>query len=266
MQLDKVGKLVKAMMLSYPTLYRNRFEAMAEIMSNSCYGWDEGGNIIQTVGEPFSGTPVSMVVHFVEEQSKQLSEANEDDKKGGHLRDLHKERVVAAGEELLVAQFKAKNIDVYAGSYCGVTYRDHWRWLWDAHRHGVPIHGCITCPPANISEEWRLAIREWLSEMMPAMNSIMGTCDPVDLSKPWEPIRGYEKIFNWVHATYKAYETEADRIASVQQARIAEEIVNAIQAESNAYDQLMATGSPEEIAAAIQSAQAKGRDRNRRRT
>ena len=44
--MNKVDKTVKALMLNYPTLYRNRFSALNDVFTSSNYEWDEDGCLV----------------------------------------------------------------------------------------------------------------------------------------------------------------------------------------------------------------------------
>lgn len=198
--MNKVDLEVKNLILSYPTLFENRFDALNHIFTTSNYAWDENG-CLATTCRSRKGTVKSML--------KQLQD--EEDKREAMLQEtpictrlLHEAWLVESQAKLNKFQFIAKNIDVFASTYCSVGHKEHWLWLYH-NVHASFNYWPISHKPDVVDEDWREAIHKWAHELLPNMNSIMGYMDD---NKGWRPCRGYEYIFNYVRGTWQKYASE----------------------------------------------------------
>lgn len=178
MELNKIDRMVRDMLLRFPTLYANRFDAFAEIMTNSCYEWD-GSELVYIMPQEEPVTTETMLNIF----RGKLAESRE---KNGPARTpdclvkLHTQFLTDDERHLHDAEFVAANIDTYATTWCGTTYKQTWLWLFSQHRHGINPYWAINRKPEVVDEEWRLAIKDWLRQLMPAANSMMGMFVEVD--------------------------------------------------------------------------------------
>lgn len=226
--MNEIDVQIRWMLLAYPTLYRNRFEAFAELMTNSCYEWSADGRLLNVFAQE-DASPESMVTEYEEALEKARKE--EADNKEECLNGLRRRHVVEAERDLVEARHVAANVDVYASDYTAVSHRDVWHWLNYKHRHGLSGHWAINNPPANIAEEWRRAIREFLSKVLAPMNSLMGMHSK---EAGWEALPHYAEVFDWVMATYKRYESPEDVAHAAWIDKLTAEIVAEIKAEEAA--------------------------------
>lgn len=229
MKLNKIDRMIRDMLLRRPTLYANRFDAFAELMTNSCYEWDDNGELVNIMPE---GHPVS-TESMVEIYHKKLAESrreNDPDTSADCLVKLHVQFITDDERKLHDAEFVAANIDVYAATWCGVDYKQVWLWLFYHHRHGISKLWQINNKPAVIDEEWRLAIKDWLRQLLPPANSMMGMFVGEGLAGHWQALPGYETVFNWVRETLEHYTTEADREGEKQQEAIVQDILAGLKA------------------------------------
>lgn len=210
--MNKIDQMVKRLLLAYPTLYTNRFDAMATILTTSTYEW-RNGEIIELEGyQPEAATPESMVAQF----EKRLAERKtEYDPAHNHecLSKLHRKIITDAERELHDARFIAANIDTYSTSYAGCDYPVLHLWLHHTHRYNVSDLWTVNNKPEVIDEEWREAIYQWIHLMMPSVNSLFGMFQernerPVSKmkGKGFAPVPGYEEVFNWAYTTWQAYQ------------------------------------------------------------
>jgi hypothetical protein len=228
MELSKIDLMIRNMILRHHSLYPNRFAAFAELMTNSCYEWNANGELEYI----FQEEPASMEAMLAEFQNA-LAESKEKHNLTtcpACVVELNTRFITEDERKLHNAQFIAAHIDVYASTWCDTDYRQVWLWLFHTYRYGISKHWAINNKPANINEEWRLAIKDWLSQLMPPANSIMGMFVEVDGGPRgnWQALPGYEAVFNWVYETAAAYTTEADRNQQRHMVRIADDIVEGI--------------------------------------
>ncbi len=231
MTLNKVDLAVKRILLAYPSMYRNRFDVMAEIMFNSGYRWDENGCIIESVPICTKGEPTvdSMQKEMVERLIKQCKHAQEHS--SDCLKDLNDSLITEAKFNLAAAEFIGNNIDVYAKTYCGVDYSVKWLWLLKTDHQGInQDYGCINHKPDVVDEEWRVAIYHWLRELLPMVNSLFGMCE----EKGWTPKEKHKDIFNWAYSKFMLYQSEQERSHMQGLQKMYSEIL----AKADAVDQL----------------------------
>lgn len=222
--MNKIDTIVKNLLLTHPTLFHNRFEAFVELMTNSCYEWDDSGNLIPVFGIE-ELTPEQAIADAREklEQTKKEFKRRQDPA----LDELHRRYLLEAEKEFLDTEFIANHINLYATQFTCCDVQVIWGFLWHCERRGISKYWSVNNKPDNIDEEWRLAIREWFEEMLAPLNNLMGTCSR-DGSVDWHAIPKYATTFNWIKDTYKSYETEEDRAHCADMVRIANEIVSEI--------------------------------------
>lgn len=209
--MTKIDQLVRRMMLGYPTLYPTRFEAFAEMMTNSCFEWRKG-KLVEVF--PIKGaTQTSMVEEFTRDLAEARAKAAAE--KCEVLHAFNRRRVVEAERKLLEVQHVAANIDVYASDYTACDFQQAWAWLHHTDRHGVSEYWSINNKPADITEEWRKAIYDWLMFLMPPANNLMGINRP----HGFDAIPRYAATFDWLKAKCEEY---APQYTAEQEARMAE--------------------------------------------
>lgn len=219
--MTKIDQMIKRLLLGFPTLYENRFEALAEILTNSGFEWRKGE--IVDIFESRDRTAERSLAEY----EKELTEARlrQEAEAGGCLDGLLAKRVAEAELNLLRFRHTLANIDVYTTQYAGVSYPQTWAWLWYTYRHGVSDYWSINNRPDNITPEWTEVIRDWLEQLIPSANSLMGFVPHDDMTAPFRAVPGYEKVFNWLRDTYKKYELPEHRERMAEQTKLAEEIV-----------------------------------------
>lgn len=224
--MKNVNKLIRAMMMAYPDLYPNRFEAFAELMTNSCYEWNRKGELV--AGANFghrAKSPEAMIRWAKKELAAFRKELR--GRSSPVLDDLHKRFELEAVKKCRDICFRAKHIDLYTEQYTDCGYQAHHKWLHYTDRYGISEYWSINNIPENVTPEWRDAIREWLSEMMASMNGLMGVNTP----ERWVAQDRYKKTFDWVMDKYRSLETEEHRRNMAAQTAMAEEIIAEILAE-----------------------------------
>ncbi len=221
--MDKVSEQIRHMMLDFPDLYHNRFEAFVELMTNSCYEWNEAGEIVSMMSNNRPVTQATMVAQYETKLKEAQARAAEDRDKPIYD-GLNRRWTTEAERGLLNARFVAERIDTYAADWVDCDHRHVAAFLWRCHRHGISQYWSVNRKPPVVDEAWRVAIREWLSEIMPPLNGLMGRYT----GSGFVAAAGYEKVFDWVMATDKAYETEDDRRRDAQQNALAQEVVDEI--------------------------------------
>lgn len=206
--MNKVDKFIKNHLMAFPSMWKNRFDVLAEILFNSCYSWDENGCIVISYGPEYNPTKESMLKVFQDKLEKQRTESKKDENKK-YLSDLYSMFIASAEQELNDAQFIADNIDVFAKTYAGVNYREVQYWLFKTQHQGIDTkYGVINNKPDVIDEEWRKAIYDWLKEMIPSVNSLFGKLNKNDTA--WIPQEKYKDIFVWAYKTYAKYESKQE--------------------------------------------------------
>jgi hypothetical protein len=229
--MNKIDPMVRTLLLAFPSLFKNRCDVMAELMTNSCYGWNKKGCLVQTVGD-FADrpqTPEAMVAEY----EKELAEAKakyDPAKEAACLRELHERVVIEAEKELHDARFRAQHIDVFARDYTACGYEAAHAWLHHTDRYGVSEYWSINKLPKNLDPEWRKAIQDWLHYLMPSANSLFA----INTTERYEAVPGYEEVFNWLRAKINELETEADRVAAKEMVALADEIVAELRREEAA--------------------------------
>lgn len=227
--MNKVDLLVKRMMLAYPTLYPNRFMALAEAFTNSCFYWDANGCIVdQDAFDVVS--PDEMVATRTAELNKQNERINSPTRHEC-FKSLDERYLAETEAELLMLRHVAKNIDIYASEFTGVDYNTIQNWLFNLERRGISEYWVINNKPDVVDEEWRVAIREWLQQIIPTVNSNYGIYD--NAKNKWGPIDRYAKTFNWMYDTFYSYETESDRKANEHAAELVAQVLKELKEEEN---------------------------------
>ncbi len=218
--MDKISALVRKMMLRYPSLYANRFEALAEVLTNSCYEW-RGGELTEVFPmEP--ATPATMVKEFEQELAEFREKAARE--KCDCLHAFNRRLVIEAERKLLEAKHIADNIEVYATDYTVCGYEQAHAWLHRADRYGVSEYWSINNKPSDITDAWRDAIYEWLMFLMPSANGLMGICQP----DGFDAIPRYAETFNWLKAKCSEYEPPRDPEHESRMRELAREIADKV--------------------------------------
>lgn len=216
--MNEINTLIRGMMLRYPTLYPNRFEAFAELMTNSCYEW-HGGKLV-AVFPMEEATPVTMLEGFAQELADFRDKAANE--KCECLYAFNRRLVVEAERRLLEAQHVAGNIDVYASDYTCCDYKEAWAWLHNTDRHGVSEYWSINNKPDDITDDWRTAVYEWLMFLMPPANGLMGVNRP----NGFEAVPRYAPTFNWLKAKCEEYEPPRNPEHEARMLELAREIAS----------------------------------------
>ncbi len=226
-RMNKIDILVRNKILQYSELFRNRFDVFAEMMTNSCYCWTGQGEL-NYFREEEEVSPEQVLSKYRENLEKccekyPLQNVHES------LANLHNSFIVEEKQKLHAIKFLIENIDIYASTWCGVDHRQKWYLLWYIHRYGVDKYCPINNKPNNIDEEWRLAIKDWLYQLVLSANSAMGFfkyIDDDDLAGNWEALPKYATTYNWIKDIYKEYTTDADRLIERQRATIIKEALS----------------------------------------
>jgi hypothetical protein len=213
-ELNKVDLEIKRCLLAYPTLYRNRFDVMDHILTTNGngYHWNNKGELVKLnqcdkEDETFDKLRQKGLNHLEEQVEKAKKQIQDNSP-------INLSFWISKRAELEYAKFVADHIDIYATTYCGVEYRDTWRWLYRSHHRGDWNYWAITNKKFNSCEEvdpdWQEAIREWLRmKIIPAANGIMGIIS--EETHRFLPQKGYEKFFNFLYQQMEWWTTDKQR-------------------------------------------------------
>jgi hypothetical protein len=164
-KLTKVDKLVRTMMLTYPTLYPDRATALFNIFTDSGtnYCWDEQGCIVQTYpSEKTWEGPID-----ISDLAKRDADWDRDD---DFARTVRLENELERHQRL----FRAEHIDLLCRYGRGGTYG--YRHLNTYHLDNITAEwGCALiyrAPFGKIDDEWVRAMEEFIGDMMVAFNHV----------------------------------------------------------------------------------------------
>lgn len=213
--MNKVDLAVKKKMLQYPSLYPNRFMALADIFEH--FHWNADGELVEPDRRACNtpATSENYLSYFEEEHRKSLKRLEEED---GCLSSLHGAWELAARLQLENARAQLANIDLIASSrvYYGagglrLEYQTIGRWLASARQHSleyfsiVPKNGLdvmsimtegrIPPPIEEMDGDWRCAIESWLGSLTPVLNNDWGVCD--DWVREEERRKDYDWYCGW---------------------------------------------------------------------
>lgn len=207
--LNKVDVAVKELLLRYPNLHSSRFDAMATLLTNSSYEWQDGCIVDTYRNDSRPATVEAMLKQYVDRRTETEAMV-----KKCSSEDLNEQWLIEADYNTHIAEFRAKHIDVFAQTYVTADYQAIWVWLWTAYRHQLVTNKYwpINNPPEAIDEEWRVAIRQWLGQLKAPANSIFGYyTDRHDCKSRWKAIPTYATVFSWIYDTDAKYTNDADR-------------------------------------------------------
>lgn len=231
MKLNKVDLEVKKLLLRYPTLFHNRFDAMVNILTTNNYFWENGCLVEQYVNEKFP-TKQEMIDKCQKNLENKVIECNEI--KAEYLDNLHSGFITTESFKLTRAKFIAEHIDIFSTEYTCVDYHETWLWLLKCHHDQsfTDKYWVINNKPQIVDDDWRKAIQDWLCLLLPNINQLFGTYNP-KTNEPWRAKKEYEGIFNWVHNTLENYKTKEDKEKEEEGNRIAKELIDEILAKRN---------------------------------
>ena len=238
--MNTVDTAVKNLLLAWPTLYRNRFEAITMIFTSSCYEWVDG-DLKLTCGGCVPETPPTIEI-FLQHFRDELTEATENKKNESYmpLMDLHNTRILEAQADLNRAQLMADNIDLVCSRFwygLGCHESTFIRgWLTSAVRNGGIDYWPIFNRPDNVKREWQEAVRNWLRQSLPHIRPHWGRYyeKPHDQKNGWFPSYDAEdprhKFFVLMHDLQEKW-TWFNKVEKIEEERITREVVNKILAE-----------------------------------
>jgi hypothetical protein len=160
--MNKVDKLVAELMLSYPTIFPDRFKALRQILTSSEYAWKDGC-LVRAYEPVETRTPEDGRNDFV-----RRIEENRDSICRCHY--------VEAVARLNWYDFVSEHLEVCASEY--VYSSDSHIVMGDMlgrmARSGMDFtrHSPIMNKPEVVDQEWNDAISGWLSQLIPTMNNL----------------------------------------------------------------------------------------------
>jgi len=227
--MNKVDLQVRRMLMAFPTLYRNRFEAMAEILTNSCFEWDAAGCIVEIFPETYKrATPEAMVQEMQKRLDKAVWAAKELNSEA--LSRLHQVYIADAERDLEYTKFVASHLDLFSSEYCRCDSNVMDLWLYNTDRNGISEYWSVNLKPEVVDEDWRAAIYEWFNRLLPRVNGLFGMIGPKPTDK-WQPLPPYEEVFTWAYDTWFLYQSEKDRQVRQSMAEIARQVIAELDAE-----------------------------------
>jgi hypothetical protein len=235
--MNTVDKAVKELILSWPTLYHNRFQALTRIFTNSANEWKDGElkSTYQELSTP--GTVETFLKHFHDEVEKKEKEKRDTN----YPTSFNDVWILEAKLDLARAEIVAKNIDLVStnfwyghGMYPATYFRG---WMTYQVRGGMFTYWHINTRPSDVKREWQRAIVEWLQQFMSIMHGVWGSYSDGSGKKynerpsGWYPsypeTDGRGKFYTHVQKLYRKWVwfNEEERIASEELTRrILEEI------------------------------------------
>lgn len=201
--MNKVDLLVKRMLLEWPSIYQNRFQAMVEILCSGHFNWVNG--CIEPDKFYFSHTPGEQKLTPVSFYEQSLKKAKKDVKQYEHikyLKSLNDSRIVEAKFDLMKARFLEKNIDIFASEFCGIESSEVNYWLLKLDKDWFyEPHACICKIPPEIDSDWDDAIRRFLLEVMPQVNGLFA----IQTERENVPVPEHKKIYNFFKKLFKRF-------------------------------------------------------------
>lgn len=202
--MNKVDLLIKRMLMSWPSIYKNRFQAMIEILCSGHFNWVNGCiepdkfYFSQTSSEQ-KLTPVS----FYEQSLKKVRERVKEYKNVKALKSLNDSMIIEAKFDLIKARFLEKNIDIFASEFCGIESNEINYWLLKLNRDWLYApYACICNIPNKIDSDWEHAIRGFLIEIMPHVNELFTYSEKGENI----PMCEHLKIYNFFNKLFKRFE------------------------------------------------------------
>ena len=229
-ELNKVDRAIQDKLLRYPTMYRDRFQALTGIITESSFEWDENGCLVDTCAH--LETEPATVETMLEQFRKRLAEAEQRAADSHECLARHNLKYITdAKRDLADAEFIAANLEAYTTTFAGCTVTRRWHFLFTTKHRGVHQYWNINNKPEHVDEDWRRAIYEWFQQILPDVNSLFGVDRQyVETGKfgGWAAAKGCEEIFNWAYTGWRAYQNEQEEAAAAEWVDI---LINEILAE-----------------------------------
>lgn len=235
-KLNKIDKLVKKMLLGYPTLFKHRFDVMSHILTCNGNGFEWVNGELQ-YKDCCKTKQRNGLAELKKEVEKRQGESDE------FKSIVRQQFLVDAQSQVAYHQFVLDNIDVYASTYCGSDYSDHWLFLYkEAHDNGMgwwPINPnpesslMATLKIEDVSPEWREAIRGWIRQLLPSMNGLIGVWD--EKKHKFLGRKGFEKFVSFMYGLDEFYRSHPkDMELEKKRDDFASKIIDEILAEEKA--------------------------------
>jgi len=183
--MNEIDEMVKTQLLAWPTLYHNRFDALGNILTSSCYEWVDGG-LKLTCGGCEKDGPVTVDTFLEEFRDKLAAALGKFDLDVAEFPDsgasnLHRMWIAEADAALVRAEFMAANIDIVASTYwygLGCHYGTFIRgWMTGEYRGGGTDYWPMNVRPDDVKKCWQAAIGGWLRQLVPIMHEDWGFYD-----------------------------------------------------------------------------------------
>jgi hypothetical protein len=201
--MNKADLLVKRMLMEWPSIYQNRFQAMIEILTSGHFSWVDG--CIEPDKFYFSHTSSEQKltpITFYEQSLKKTKERIKEYKNVKYLKSLNDSRLAEAKFDLIKAKFLEQNIDIFASEFCGIESNEIDCWLLKLDKNWFyEPHACICKMPAEIDSDWDDAIRSFLLEVMSNVNGLFA----IQREHENVPIPEHKKIYNFFKKLFKRF-------------------------------------------------------------
>lgn len=179
--MNKVDQLVKTLLFAYPTLYRDRTEALMTIFMSGNYEWDKNGCLQPTYALDGEVMNFSDLDEDDAELADEISKNTFDILSG--LLDMRRIQLVADRQ---MRELISQNIDTYASEQISGSTISYERLssTWISGMTAI-----ASAPFGKIDSEWAEAMEEFLSTMAVSFNRIFSLHydDPLQGEKAPEP-------------------------------------------------------------------------------
>ena len=156
--LNKVDSHIKRMLLSYPTLFKSRMDALSHqfLVNGNGYEWDDAGGL-SSIGDPIR--PLKMRFDDLDERQAELDRSIASDCHHS-MAALFAARQAAIRREYSERLLIEAEVDLYATEHVmGENNKEDADWL----RHYCPDYSAVQRAPLDrIDKEWALAAEEVL--------------------------------------------------------------------------------------------------------
>jgi hypothetical protein len=219
---------IKQNLLRYPTLFATRFSVLVNMFSTSNYIWKDG-QMVRWGGPEYE----DLDTMDVDVYKKNVVESQDS---------VCEEHPYEAEYELMLAKWREANVEMLARTFCNTNSREilhelryggnNLEWTCFSLAEIEECFGPSVYPrdslhsfrPEEISEEWRFAVREFLREITPVLNSYWGYMDENDGNK-WKPREDLTKSQRgFFLAVYKAIDNLITDEERANQARVMKDI------------------------------------------
>jgi len=182
------NETVKILMLTYPTLFNNKLDALTHIFTSSEFKW-KNGELVCVDELSVSKVDINKNIRKMKKRIVENKLEMEKDE-NIELQNFFSARDLEYKIRLRNYRFIVKNIDlvssnfIYQDGETSVVYRTLMRLsrFWGGYELNVI--------PNNITEDWKFAIKGWISELQPIMNSTWGFWDEQNLT--WNSVKEIE--------------------------------------------------------------------------